>query len=350
MATQPIGHTISLLTGVLERNGVQTRHQHYPVSEYGWDPPHISWSRLMWSSPGRGKNRFVRNGFGASYKSTQLSRLKSLSEAVEAYATLSRPPLTPHTVGISAGWKKEPVLLNAIYELVEKEACILAFLLKIPLKQIDPSSDTELHGLWSRFQKHGLSLHSYKILNPFDVPVYMSILEDRSGKGPAVVVGAKAHYDEREALINSVEEAAMIHITYRTFSRRHKIIPQLPVRLPDNRSAFWADARHREKLSFLLDTPYERAEIARPAPRFRDTFRLIVSRLEAQSIRWQAVDLTPSFLKEVGYQVYQVLIPDLQQFYFDDMKKEIKTARVQIMARLYRIPTPSLNPDPHPFV
>lgn len=354
MTKHSIKHTISLLTGLLEENGIRTSCTHYPLSENGWKAPFITFSRLMQKPPdnnGKVKSVSACNGFGSSYKSRALSELKSLSEAIEAYSILNAPPLTSHTVGISAGWNKEAVLLNAIYELIEKEACFLAYLMKLPLKIIDPESDTRLNWLVASFKDRGMSLYSYKIRNTFEIPVYMSILVDRSGKGPAIVAGSKAHHDEREALYTSIEEAVMIYVTYKSYSRHRKTRSfRLPVRSPIERSAFWADPEHTNKLSFLFEASHEKIRFAKNTDRPHGLFKRAVYHLEKQNLSWQSVELTPSFFREVGYMVYQVLIPGLQQFYFDDTRKCINTARVENMARCYQVNVSPLNTDPHPFV
>jgi len=99
----------------------------------------------------------------------------------------------PITTGVAAGQNTTDAILRGLLEVIERDAFIIYWLNQIPAKKIDILSFHE-----ERFQKlnniaNRYQLEMYALYFQTDVPAHTvcSIVIDRSGIGPALIVGAK---------------------------------------------------------------------------------------------------------------------------------------------------------------
>lgn len=100
----------------------------------------------------------------------------------------------PITTGAAAGQNMTDATLRGLLEIIERDAFMIYWLNQIPAKKIDLSSFKE-----DRFQilqdtanRYGLEIHLLYLQTDMPVHTVCSIVIDRSGVGPALVIGAKS--------------------------------------------------------------------------------------------------------------------------------------------------------------
>lgn len=278
--------------------------------------------------------------------------------AILRFKTIYREPLltSPISTGAAGGFDRESTILRAIYEIIERDAAMTMYLNKIKTPQIDIGAINNklIQSISSTFKKYKLEWALFDITNDLKIPVFLSILIDRTGIGPALCLTAKASLHIEDAIIGSIEECLMIRLgvrflKFRNQSDNHKIDPTRLVTL-NERSLYWSTLDRLDKLSFFLDQVPRPIKIKKLNITPKQELNTLIKMISESGYEISYVDITPDLFKKTGYLIYKVIIPGLQPLYIVEKEREFVEQRLKKVAKYFGKNKFKINKFPHPFL
>lgn len=265
------------------------------------------------------------------------------------------PQLTQQiSTGAAGGLDHESTLLRGIYEIVERDAFMGMYLLKIPAKRIALNSlkIKQAGTILSQAQRYNLSIELFELTNDLSIPAFLAIVIDRTGLGPVVSFGLKSSLQAQTAIVGAMEEAFHTRPWTReqmmdTSNADQKIDPA-EITTINQRGAFWSSPQRLYDLAFLLDQPaivknYHNQPVSQELKTVIDIFyqRKI-------PVYYNKLTL-PIFLKN-GFFFYKVTIPQLQPLFLIEKKRELNLKRLKQIADFFEVTNWRVNTLPHPFL
>jgi len=262
---------------------------------------------------------------------------------------LLRPTVT---TGLATSSKdEEEAILYGTLEVIERDAFMSMWLNRLSPPRVSLSriseQDAELaaiDGLLKRYRlKPGI------LLMPTDLPVYAvaGTLRDETGKGPAFVIGAKAHWDLKTAILGALSEAVSVHYSLKNSWQNPKETGKIG---RWERLLFWSHPENLPKVVFLEKGKEIAPDIQSAQRAQKDVFADIMDALRKKSFPLYSSEISSAASKKAGFRSVYVCIPDLQPLHLDERAPALYGKRLSEMPRLlgYEIPA-DLNLDPHPF-
>ncbi len=260
------------------------------------------------------------------------------------------------STGVATHTSVEAATLNAICELIERDALALTWLQRLPLPRLAPGCVTPGgQRVVDWCDRHGIDTHLFDATTDVGVPtVYcvQTVRDPRAGR-PAQYIGCATEFDPGDAAEHALLEAAGIPIVM--IDRG-----QLPQRYADftrvtDGAAQMGRPSHRPAFGFLLDAPSERRVSAPAAPAAGPVLRqleFVLRRLRDLGMSVFAVDISTREVDDAGLYAIRVIIPELQPMSLRPR------AQYRAHPRLYRAPAAmglpvrpesKLNPYPQPL-
>jgi ribosomal protein S12 methylthiotransferase accessory factor len=249
-------------------------------------------------------------------------------------------------------------LLAGLYEVIERDAFVIAWLRQLQLPRVDASTDPELAALVGRhFTGTGLVPHFFDITLDLGLPTFLCVCEGRSARGPMFTVGAATRASAREAAAKALVEAGQAWFWAR----------ELLAALPDWRpAADWSNVRDfpdhvrlyaepdmARHLAFLLDTPARRELPPRDADRPPPPDAALARAVELVAAAGHdvlAIDTTPRDVAAAGYVTVKVLVPGLATIWCDQFLPPLGSPRLRRVPEALGLPAaPGFHLVPHPF-
>jgi ribosomal protein S12 methylthiotransferase accessory factor len=258
----------------------------------------------------------------------------------------------PVSTGCAVHQSVEAAAVNAISELIERDALALTWLLRRPLPLLDdgclPDSARSIIG-WCA--GHGIESFLYDATTDLGVPVVCCLQTTENAPRTGQLVGAACGFDIASLTEHALLEAMCLRLGIE--NRR-----ELPRRYADHRSvhdgaAVMAARARRDAFEFFLrnDVPASRpAGIDLGSDRGRLEF--LLRRLAELDMTALAVDLTTRELRDSGHVAVRVIVPQLQPMSVRPLvqyraHRRLRTAPERLGLR----PEPDrrLNPYPQPM-
>jgi ribosomal protein S12 methylthiotransferase accessory factor len=271
--------------------------------------------------------------------------------------------------GLAAGPDLPSAVLAGLLELIERDGFLISWLARLPLPRVDLG---RLGGITQDvirfYRSRGVELEVFDATTEVGVPVMMAVAVDRSGSGPAAVVGLGAGLDPADAVRRAVLEVCQIHpgeaVRYRLtpprtrfapFGRIEELFGQVQGML-DHSALFTLPASLGE-LSFLLDGSERRRLEELPdlsSGRVQEDLETCVQRLAAAGCQAAYVDLTTPDVAPLGFRVVRAIATELQPIHFGFGCERRGGRRLYEVPRLLGYATAGLsesdlNPCPHPL-
>ena len=216
------------------------------------------------------------------------------------------------------GVDEERAFDNGLLEVVERDACISSYLRRQRL--ISPRNMSEKNAkLLDYLKRYNLETFNFFIPNDFNVPVSMTIVIDRTPIGPAVSIGSKASYSYDDALLGSILES----VQCRSYARFNKNL-EFPERLPTeseitdlkNRLFYWYSTDRIRDLDFWLKS-YQKVDIERQ----QTSQKQLLDSFKERGYKVYIADITLPEIRDSGFQITKVIIPELHPLYLDERAK-----------------------------
>ncbi len=287
------------------------------------------------------------------------------AEAVYLGSHAPRPHLVGTSSGLAAGATREEALLAALYEVIERDAFMIAWACRRPIPEIDlaGAASAELGDLVERAGRARTSVRAFDLTTDLGVPAYLGVALGQGGGTPSLAVGAACGLRPLEALRRAVLEA--LHTwnwAFELVAARGEIPGEAGERslhLHDfaDHVYLYAHPWRRRKLAFLLSSDREK----RPAPDRRPSYGSPVEELEEAIRRVQAkgyevlaADLGPEPDWRAGFRVVRVLVPELVPLSLSGARFYRGCRRYFEVPERLGDPCPPRRPEdlygePHPF-
>jgi ribosomal protein S12 methylthiotransferase accessory factor len=261
--------------------------------------------------------------------------------------------------------------LAGLYECIERDAVMIAWLNRLPLPRLEPRAviaDQRVAAVLGWLAGADFTVALLDATTDVGVPTVMCVLYGPDGTAPAAAVGAATRANvtaaAEKALIESAHTFFWIHTRYR--DRRPAFRDDFAdVTSLDLHSLRYGDPDVRDRLAFLCgDVPpavrtrkHDLAASAAGATCRGDvTLELdrCVAALTALGMEPVVLDLTPCDVATRGFTVVRVVVPDLHPLWGGHHLRCLGGERVHaVPIRLgYRdqpLGPDALNADPHPM-
>ena len=261
------------------------------------------------------------------------------------------------TTGAAAFSSDDPdqAIVNGIFEVIERDAFIINWVhaRSIPAIDIKSIKNEKIKNLYSKFSQHNLKIRVLDMRIDIPIPIFLGIVLDSTGKGPAVAVSGKVELDPEETLLRIMESA--LHMYYFSRSTMQKYSDSRnSSRQPgilEKRVLRWEDPENLKSIKFWTDTK----EIPLPAYPLSDSFRGIsstnkkkklVKLLHSYGMHPIVVNQTPPAIHNLGFVSVSVFILEAQHLWLDEDFSVYNGKRLEMFRNTAGHP---FNVLPHPF-
>jgi ribosomal protein S12 methylthiotransferase accessory factor len=269
----------------------------------------------------------------------------------------------PTSNGLGAGPSLEAAALSGLYELIERDSFVITWMNRLPpteiIAPVSRAIETAFIGHYARFD---IETRVFRLVTDLPVHVMMAALVDRSGRGPAALVGLGCHGDPAVAFRKAIFEAAQTRPGYvHRFGDRatwESLRDYADVRTLDDHSAFFSPVERLPELDFLFAGGAVREvddleDFTAPGGAAGELHRIAGAVAEA-GCRPVAIDLTTADLTAYPIRVARVLAPGLQPIHFGHGEERLGGRRLfelpwRLGHRSSAVDQRDLNPCPHPL-
>jgi ribosomal protein S12 methylthiotransferase accessory factor len=264
--------------------------------------------------------------------------------------------------GLAAGPDLPSAIFAGLCELIERDAFLITWMNRLPAPELDWSGAGGVEdSILRHYARFGIEVRVFALPSEMAVPVMMAVAGDRSGNGPAAVVGLGCHPRPRTALRKALFELCQVRPgeTHRFLRNRahERLRAYEDVRHLEDHSAFLSAPQRRGEFAFLFDngasvhlTELPDAGGATP----EEDLARIGDALAAAGCRALYAELTTPDVADYGFRVVRTLAPGLQPMHFGYGEERLGSRRLFETPALlgYRAGPASeadLNPCPHPL-
>lgn len=272
------------------------------------------------------------------------------------------------TTGLATGNSLEEAIAKGILEVIERDAYIISYLNRLSPPIIDFENlsyqDEELEKIYKSFKRYNLEIHLVKLPTDFPVQVVSAIIIDRSGQGPAWVVGHSAKFDLKSAVIGAAAEALAIRLSLKRDwdKKKNKVLPEKNRFEQTDRMIYWAKMENFEKLAFMTAGEKIQIDLAEEENFFASNEKIkdhnyyqekleqLVDELKEKSYEACYVELSGKNIQKLGLRCVQIAIPEMQPIHLEEETPCFGGKRLQeIPKKLGYEPAKETTREPHPF-
>ncbi|MCZ7589504.1 MAG: YcaO-like family protein [Gaiella sp.] len=275
--------------------------------------------------------------------------------------TALRPIAYSTSSGLACAATFTEAVLAALFELVERDAVMLAWKCGLSLPLLDWAGDEVLETHDRRyFGSTGLPFSVLDGSGFLDVPVAIAIVHGPHDSRASLAVGAGAASTIGEAWLKALSEAFGVYrwLRQQTIGRADAgRSSEEEIETFDEHMLFYARPE-RAALAAFLDASRERRPTAAIAPVAGETPReqieALVARLARHGVSAYAADVTSPDVASLGVSVARVVAPELCALDVSHRARFLGGRRLYLAAyEAGLVPAPlelpDLNPLPHPF-
>lgn len=269
-------------------------------------------------------------------------------------------PITSN--GLAAGPSLCAAVLGAVYEVLERDAFLIAWLQRLPGRSFEAADhpDPEVRELALAYRRRGARLALVELPTDHPVSVFVGLVLQEGGvRGPSATVGLGASLDPVEAARSAAFEAAQVRPAIRRRARGEKAerVAELAadpaaVKTMEDHALLYAHPSTAGAFDFLFGesaawTPGQPAGPDVALGRLLDHFAAV-----GQEVLY--VNLTPPEIEPFGLHTARAVLPGYQPIWFGRHERRLAGRRLyDLPCRLGLRDTPagveSLNPLPHPL-
>lgn len=269
-------------------------------------------------------------------------------------------PITSN--GLAAGPTPHDAVLNALNEVLERDAMLIAWLNRLPGHPHDAllHPDQAVRRLARLYRRRGVELQLVELPTDHPVSVFMGIALHTDGtEGPSAAVGLGADMDPVEAARKAALEVGQVRPSIR---RRARLVsPErvaelaadpLKVASMEDHALLYADPSTAWAFRFLFGEPREWED--RPRVDAATALRRLVEHFRGVGQDVLYVDLTPADMASLGLFTARVVVPGFQPIWFGRGERRLGGRRMfEFAFRQGLSPAVTepgaLNPMPHPI-
>ena len=258
-------------------------------------------------------------GYGVSTQSKAMALIKSLGELNERLSRRQYGLHDPEAIGsgMAAGFDLKQVVLNGLYELIERDAFMTGYINNIaPFHlRVGKEISQRFEIIKKELIKLGYTVDVFNIVNDITIPAVVVCIR----KKRFLAVGLKANLKWSKAIEGAFEEALLDLILSNqniNFIKRNKNARKNPLITQEGFNKLYFSKSTIKKLF-----PKEIQKKNESA-----TLKKI---LESKRIIYRYKDLTPGYFKKTNYVVGKIITNDLQPLFFSKENEQINKKRIE---------------------
>jgi len=217
--------------------------------------------------------------------------------------------------------------------------------------------DDRIQSILDLVNRYRLELHMMDITSDLKIPAFAAVVINRTGIGPSVQVGIKAHFDPLEAIIGAFQESlhtrCWMRYLYENELEKYQNIKSEDIDSFEKRGIYWYNKRMIKKMNFWLDIEESPLKHKLNKAKVQSTFMLKQIKKILTKFKYEAyyVDLTLPVFYKTGCKVIKVISPDLQPHFFNEKYKLLGGRRIKEVPGILGMERSKiLNKLPHPFL
>jgi ribosomal protein S12 methylthiotransferase accessory factor len=240
------------------------------------------------------------------------------------------------TTGLGLGNNRDEALLSGLYEVVERDATMLAWYSTYETLELSVE-DEEFRTLERRAASEGLSVTPLLVTQDVDVPV-ISVAVHREGEWPQFALGSDADLDANAAARSALCEALQNWMELRSMG---------PEAAAEESGWIGRYASLPNPVRELLDSSgtIEASAVSSQAPSSEIELDSLVSRVGESGLTPFAAWVTPTDVRTLGFETVRVVVPDAQPLF---TREPMFGERAKAVPRSMGF-EPRLERDPHPY-
>jgi ribosomal protein S12 methylthiotransferase accessory factor len=274
------------------------------------------------------------------------------------------------STGAASHTDRAHAVLAGLYECIERDAVMIAWLNRLALPMIEPTSIRHpgIERTLDRLVSHHFTVRMFDATSDLGIPTVLAIVFGPPGSVPSLAVGAATRASISEAAEKAVIEAA--HTLFWIHTRcRQSALPAFrddyaDVTSLDLHSLLYGHPRMRDKVAFLsgpVPTRVPWYAPDRPTAHSVDRGDAVdleldrcLQRLRAADLEAVAVDVTPRDVRDAGFTTMRVVVTDLHPLWGGHHVRCLGGRRLyEVPLKLGHLECPralhELNSDPHPM-
>lgn len=236
----------------------------------------------------------------------------------------NEPPIRGERIstGAAFGEKDSNRAINSgLLEAIERDACIYSYLTKRPIPRII-NLPPESKKLTDYLGDYEIESYTFDATSDLEVPTAISIAIDRTGEGPAVDAGSASGFTYREAIYKSILESVQCRRSARLYEDIN--YPNGPpteneIFSLEDRFTYWHNPDRIKDIGFWINTT-NKVDYSKLRD-FRTNYNSIIDSFEQKGYHVIDVDITLPEVRNEGFEVKKVIIPELHPMYLDERAK-----------------------------
>lgn len=257
---------------------------------------------------------------------------------------------------ITTGQATRPSLaeakLQAILEIIERDAFMISYLNKLTPKKISISHysdlDKDIASIYDDCMRYNLELHLLALPTDFPVHCIIAVIIDRSGLGPALTVGASCSFDIENCIKHATSEALSVRFYLKDkFQKEHcgKNFDRL------ERLIYWSKPENIDKLNFFLEgTDTIQVPLLESKFNIEEKLCILISAFRSKKYELCCIDMSDKELKNAGFESVSIISPEMQPLHLNEEIPYFGGKRLKEVPLMFGYDAASIiNTIPHPF-
>lgn len=286
-------------------------------------------------------------------------QLVSFKHNRDSQELLLRPLVS---TGAAAHRTLSRAVLKGALELIERDAFMITWLNKLAPKRIAPETilAPNVQKALQYYKRHNLEVTLLHLPSDLPAHVILCVIRDRTGVGPAVVMGTGVGFDIETVAADALREALGIRLIVRSgldsYRAQGKSLASLKrVSLGHvERTLYWCDIKKVDDVNFLLEGSVASADEFPPHTDFdtpEEQLKFLTERFKEKNIELAYVELTDREIKKIlNFHAAIVVAPELQPLHLDERVAFTWGQRLRsVPLQCGFEPAEQLNKEPHPF-
>lgn len=242
--------------------------------------------------------------------------------------------------------------LYALLEIIERDAFMISYLNMITPPKIDLEQasfvDEEIQYIMEQCTRHRLEAYALALPTDFPVRVVLGVLVDKTGLGPAVVVGGCASFDDYTSIKHALSEALAVRYSLKGVPGEAVALTHLGRK---ERLVYWARTENMRKLDFMLQgNEMTHAHFGEDSQSPAEKLQLLLKVCREKKYEVACTEMTPPRLRALGFRSVSMIMPDMQPLHLDESLPYLGGARLTEVPPLLGYKTAkTFNTTPHPF-
>ena len=241
------------------------------------------------------------------------------------------------TTGLGLGNDREEALLSGLYEVIERDATMLAWYSTYEALEL-AVDDEEFSTLSQRAASEGLSVTALLVTQDIDAPVVSVAVHREQGEWPRFALGSDADLDATAAARSALCEALQNWMELRSMGAEAA---------GDQSGWIGRYGSFPDPTKAFLDSAgeVEASAVGTPSPDREIELESLVSRVTDVGLKPFASWITPTDVRALGFEAVRVVVPSAQPLF---TREPVFGERAETVPQTMGF-EPRLERDPHPY-